>query len=69
MKLGELYDEKKDFDGVIRTYTKIIKLNPENLMIRNDQLYMYNGDNLIKFAERGLLKISEMLERNLRHFF
>jgi hypothetical protein len=41
---------------------KQIKLQPENLTIKNDSLYLQDGEDRIKFAERGLLKISDLLE-------
>jgi hypothetical protein len=39
-----------------------IKLKPKNLFIRNDNLYMRLSQETIKFAERGLMKISDLLE-------
>jgi hypothetical protein len=39
-----------------------IKLKPKNLFTRNDNLYMRLGQETIKFAERGLMKISDLLE-------
>ena len=41
---------------------KQIKLKPKNLFTRNDNLYMRLGQETIKFAERGLMKISDLLE-------
>ncbi len=38
------------------------ELIPGNLSIQNDSLYMQSGDERIKFSERSLVKISEMLE-------
>ena len=40
---------------------KRIKLKPRCLFIRNDSLYMMLGPETIKFSERGLLKISDLL--------
>ena len=39
-----------------------IKLKPKNLYTKNDNLYMRLGQEIIKFAERGLMKISDLLE-------
>jgi hypothetical protein len=39
-----------------------IKLTPKTLFTRNDNLYMRLGQETIKFAERGLMKISDLLE-------
>jgi len=38
------------------------RLNPQNLLIQNDCLYMDNGEERIKFSERCLLKISKFIE-------
>lgn len=37
-------------------------LCPEALFIRDDNLYMERKDERIKFSERGLLKLADMLE-------
>ena len=39
-----------------------IRLRPKNLFTRDDNLYMRLGQETIKFAERGLMKISDLLE-------
>ena len=39
-----------------------IKLKPKNLYTKNDNLYMQRGQESIKFTERGLMKISDLLE-------
>jgi hypothetical protein len=41
---------------------KQIKLKPKKLLIKDDSLYMHLGDEIIKFAEQGLLKIAPLLE-------
>lgn len=48
---------------------KRIKLQPESLTIKNDNLYMQDGEDRIKFAERGLLKISERMEDEGDQYF
>jgi hypothetical protein len=35
---------------------------PRNLFIRGDDLYMRMREETIKFTERGLMKISDLLE-------
>jgi len=53
----------KDEDiTLILNTKKQLKLKPKNLFIRNDNLYMRLGQETIKFAERGLMKISDLLE-------
>lgn len=39
-----------------------IPLRPEALFIQNDSLYMARGDERIKFNERSLMSMAEMLE-------
>jgi hypothetical protein len=41
---------------------KQIRLMPRKLFTRNDCLYMHMGDEIIKFAEQGLMKIARLLE-------
>jgi hypothetical protein len=48
---------------------KQVKLKPANLFIKDDDLYMQNGQEKIKFAERGLMKISKFLEFEDDHYF
>lgn len=39
-----------------------LPLLPEALFIQGDQLYMTQGDRRIKFSERGLLRLADMIE-------
>ena len=39
-----------------------IKLRPRKLFIKNDCLYMHGVEDIIKFAEQGLMKIAQLLE-------
>ncbi|MGD8881301.1 MAG: MFS transporter permease [Desulfobacterales bacterium] len=48
---------------------KQIKLKPRNLFIREDNLYMRAGAEIIKFTERGLMKISDLLEYDNDRYF
>ncbi len=49
------------YPTLILNTRKQIKLKPKCLFIRNDSLYMMLGTETIKFTERGLLKISDLL--------
>jgi hypothetical protein len=46
-----------------------IKLKPRKLFIKNDCLYMQAGEEIIKFAERGLMKIAQLLEQEKDRLF
>ena len=46
-----------------------IKLRPKNLFTRDDNLYMRLGQETIKFTERGLMKISDLMEFSDEHYF
>ena len=60
----------KDEDITLILNTKRqIKLKPKNLFTRNDNLYMRLGQETIKFAERGLMKISDLLELKDEQYF
>lgn len=39
-----------------------IPLNPEHLYVRSDNLYLQAGRERIKFSERALMKISDLLD-------
>ena len=53
----------KDEDiTLILNTKKQLKLKPKSLFTKNDNLYMRLGQETIKFAERGLMKISDLLE-------
>jgi hypothetical protein len=60
----------KDTDIMLILNTKKqIKLKPRNLFIRGDDLYMRMGEETIKFTERGLMKISDLLEYDDELYF
>jgi hypothetical protein len=60
----------KDNDITLMLNTrKQIKLKPRNLFIRGDDLYMRMREETIKFTERGLMKISDMLEYDNDQYF
>ncbi len=46
---------------VLNTKRKV-KLRPRKMFINNDSLYMHLDDEVIKFAEQGLMKIAPFLE-------
>ena len=58
----------KDTTLVLNT-KKQIKLKPRSLFIRGDDLYMRMGEETIKFTERGLMKISDLLEYDNDQYF
>jgi len=46
-----------------------VKLKPRKLFIKEDSLYMAEKDEIIKFAEQALMRISKLLEyENDRYF-
>jgi hypothetical protein len=60
----------KDEDITLILNTKRqIKLRPKNLFTRDDNLYMRLGQEIIKFTERGLMKISDLMEFSDEHYF
>jgi hypothetical protein len=60
----------KDEDiTLILNTKKQVKLKPRNLFIREDDLYMQLGAETIKFTERGLMKISDLMEYENDQFF
>ena len=60
--------QEKDITLMLNT-KKRVTLRPKNLWIRDDSLYMQTGDETIKFIERGLMKISDLLKfENDRYF-
>ena len=59
---------KDDVTLVLKT-KKQIKLKPSKLFIKNDCLYMHLDEEIIKFAEQGLMKISRLLEEENEQLF
>lgn len=43
---------------------EIIRLDPANLIIKKESLYLKRGDDLIKFSENALLSISSYMDDN-----
>ena len=58
----------KDTTLVLNT-RKQVRLMPRNLFIRSDNLYMRMREETIKFTERGLMKISDLLEYGNDQYF
>ena len=58
-------------EGVILVLNtkKQIKLKPRKLFIKNDCLYMHMGEEIIKFAEQGLMQIAPFLEEENDQLF
>ncbi len=48
---------------------KKIKLNPEKLYIKNDYLYTRDGEDLVKFTEQSMMKISKYMENDKNGYF
>jgi hypothetical protein len=60
----------KDSDIFLVLNTKKqIKLRPKKLFIKEDNLYMTQGEEVIKFTEHGLIKISDLLEYESDGYF
>lgn len=63
-------DVKKDNEIILTVNTgNNIRLNPAGLFVRDDNLYLQRGEDRIKFADRGLLKISDFLEFRDESYF
>ena len=48
---------------------KQIKLNPEELFIKDDSLYVKDGEELVKFTEQSMMKISKYMENDNDKYF
>ena len=58
-----VFDLIVDNDIILVLNTKKkVRLKPKKLFIAADNLYMHLGDEVIKFAEQGLMKIASLLE-------
>ncbi len=65
-----VFDVIKADDVVLVLNTKRqIKLKPRKLFVNEDSLYMMEGDEIIKFTEQGLMKISDLLEYEDDRYF
>ncbi|MEA3435856.1 MAG: MFS transporter permease [Thermodesulfobacteriota bacterium] len=60
--------KNKDIYLLLNT-KKQIKLNPEELFIKEDSLYTKDGKELIKFTEQSMMKISKYMENNNDSYF
>ncbi|CAB1058891.1 hypothetical protein D1BOALGB6SA_3649 [Olavius sp. associated proteobacterium Delta 1] len=60
--------QQDDVTLVLNT-NKQVKLQPHKLFIKNDCLYMHMGEEIIKFAEQGLIKIAQLLEEENGQLF
>ena len=60
---------REDDITLVLNTKKRIKLKPKKLWLRDDSLYMQSGDENIKFVERGLMKISDLLEFTNDQYF
>jgi hypothetical protein len=65
-----VFDIIKGDDIILVLNTKRqIPLQPESLSIKEDSLYYQDGEDLIKFAERGMMQISDLLEEAGDQFY
>ena len=48
---------------------KQIKLNPEKLYIKDDYLYTRDEEDLVKFTEQSMMKISKYMENDNDRYF
>jgi len=48
---------------------KQIKLNPEELFIKNDSLYAKDGEEYVKFTEQSMMMISKYMENDNDSYF
>ena len=53
---------RQDEITLILNTKRWILLDPESLFIKDDNLYMSMGDEIIKFVEHGLMKMAPLLE-------
>ncbi len=53
---------------VLNTQKKI-RLHPERLFLRNDNLYVMEEGDIIKFTEHALIKISNIIDEIDGHFY
>ena len=54
---------KTDNELILRLNTgEKIKLDPKKLFVRNDNLYIQNDDDLIKFNEYALFSLAEYMD-------
>ncbi len=60
---------RQDDVTLILNTKKQIVLDPENLFIKDDNLYMRMGDETIKFVEHGLMKMAPLLEDEDGRFY
>jgi len=60
---------RQDDVSLVINNLKQIRLKPRKLFTKNDCLYMHMGDEIIKFAEQGLMKIAQFLEEENDQLF
>ena len=60
--------KNKDIYLLLNT-KKQIKLNPEELFIKDDSLYTKDGEELVKFTEQSMMAISKYMENDNDSYF
>ena len=58
-----------DSISVVLNTGEKVHLEPKNLFVRNDNLYLSMSGERIKFTERSLIKISQLLEVDDDHYY
>ncbi|UCF95070.1 MAG: MFS transporter permease [Desulfobacterales bacterium] len=65
-----VFDVVKEKDIILVLNTKRqIKLKPRKLYVKDDSLYMRLGKDFIKFTERALMRISELLQYQNHQYY
>lgn len=65
-----VFDVIRQDDVILVLNTKKqVKLKPRRLFTKNDRLYMHMGEEIIKFAEHGLMQIAPLLEEENNRLF
>ena len=60
---------RQDDINLVLNTKKQIKLKPRKLFTKNDCLYMHMGEEIVKFAEQGLMQIAPFLEEENNRLF
>ena len=63
---GVAFDD--DVSLTLNTGERIL-LEPHKLLVQNDNLYIFRGEDRVKFSERSLLKISVLLDVDADVYF
>jgi hypothetical protein len=64
----KIQDDSDNICLILNTKDEI-PLEPENLFVQNDNLYMENAGHRIKFIDRALLKLANRLKFNQHRYY